>query len=469
MDEERKVIVIEPTKRKAGGELAEARKKRRVAAYARVSTDEEEQLTSYQNQMEYYTRYIQAIPDWEFVGMYSDEGISGLNTKKREGFRQMVEDAMNGKIDLILTKSISRFARNTVDSLVTIRQLKANGVEIYFEKENIYTFDSKGELMITIMSSIAQEESRSISENVTWSLRKNMEKGKVTMAYSQFLGYRKGPDGKPEIVPEEAEVVRRIYSLYLKGCTVREICRILKEDGIPTPRGKNCNWSVSTAVSILRNEKYKGDALLQKVYTSDFLNKKSKKNNGELRQFYVKDSHPAIIDEATFDLVQEEMARRGKEAGRGGTSPLSRKVFCGECGHLYGPKLWHADSSRRIYVWRCTHKYAKEPNCSTPNVREEDLKTAFVIALNRILESKEEYIDLLMREMETVKPARMALIRDYLDGLKKQPKIVTSFRGNAFNAVAEKITVMPDGSMVVRFKDGREVSVEKPKNNQERR
>ena len=197
----KKIIrIIQPTASQQGTEDTAAPAKRRVAAYARVSTDEDEQLNSYENQINYYTRYIRSRPEWEFVGLYSDEGISGLNTKKRDGFRQMVEDALNGKIDLILTKSISRFARNTVDTLVTIRQLKDKGVEVYFEKENIYTLDSKGELLITIMSSIAQEESRSISENITWAKRKNMERGKVSMSYGQFLGYEKGEDGKPQIV-----------------------------------------------------------------------------------------------------------------------------------------------------------------------------------------------------------------------------------------------------------------------------
>lgn len=250
---EKTIRVIQPTASQHGTEDTVALAKRRVAAYARVSTDEDEQLNSYENQINYYTRYIQSRPEWEFVGLYSDEGISGLNTKKRDGFRQMVEDALNGKIDLILTKSISRFARNTVDTLVTIRQLKDKGVEAYFEKENIYTLDSKGELLITIMSSIAQEESRSISENITWAKRKNMERGKVSMSYGQFLGYEKGADGKPQIVEKEAAVVRQIYNLYLDGKSVREITRILTAGKIPTPSGKNCNWSVSTIMSILRN------------------------------------------------------------------------------------------------------------------------------------------------------------------------------------------------------------------------
>ena len=462
MAEERIVRVIAPTASKTDAGNAVQAAKRRVAAYARVSTDEDEQLTSYQNQVEYYTRYIKSRPDWEFIGLYADEGISGLNTKKRSGFRQMVEDAMNGGIDLILTKSISRFARNTVDSLVTIRELKAKGVEVFFEKENIYTFDSKGELMITIMSSIAQEESRSISENITWGMRKNMARGKVTMAYGKFLGYRRGADGKPEIVEEEAEVVRRIYQLYLDGHTVREITRILTGDGIPTPSGKNCNWSVSTIMSILRNEKYKGDALLQKVYTADFLNKKMKKNNGVLPQYYVENSHPAIIDEETFDLVQAELAKRGGSSrGRKSGSVFDRKVICGDCGHFYGQKLWYSDASGRVYVWRCTHKYDTTPNCGTPVVREDELQAAFITAFNQILGDKAGYVAELAAEIENAKPAWIGQIRRYLEALDGQPDFITSFDGDAFKDLVENITVEPSGNMTVCFKDGRKIEIPK--------
>ena len=462
MAEERIVRVIAPTASKTDAGNAVQAAKRRVAAYARVSTDEDEQLTSYQNQVEYYTRYIKSRPDWEFIGLYADEGISGLNTKKRSGFRQMVEDAMNGRIDLILTKSISRFARNTVDALVTIRELKAKGVEVFFEKENIYTFDSKGELMITIMSSIAQEESRSISENITWGMRKNMARGKVTMAYGKFLGYRRGADGKPEIVEEEAEVVRRIYQLYLDGHTVREITRILTGDGIPTPSGKNCNWSVSTIMSILRNEKYKGDALLQKVYTADFLNKKMKKNNGVLPQYYVENSHPAIIDEETFDLVQAELAKRGGSSrGRKSGSVFDRKVICGDCGHFYGQKLWYSDASGRVYVWRCTHKYDTTPNCGTPVVREDELQAAFITAFNQILGDKAGYVAELAAEIENAKPAWIGQIRRYLEALDGQPDFITSFDGDAFKDLVENITVEPSGNMTVCFKDGRKIEIPK--------
>ena len=256
-------------------------RKRRVAAYARVSTDSEEQQSSYEAQVEYYTRYISSKVEWDFVKVYTDEGITATNTKKRDGFKEMVQDALDGKIDLIITKSVSRFARNTVDSLTTIRRLKEKGVEVYFENQNIYTLDSKGELLITIMSSMAQEESRSISENVTWGMRKRFAAGKVSMPYKRFLGYRKGEDGLPEIIEEEAKIVLRIYRLFLEGKTPYGIAEILMADGIPSPAGKK-KWLTNTILSILTNEKFKGDAILQKTFCTDFLNKTMKVNEGEV-------------------------------------------------------------------------------------------------------------------------------------------------------------------------------------------
>lgn len=234
-----------------------------MAGYARVSTDHDEQLTSYEAQVDYYTRYIQSRNDWEFVGIYTDEGISATNTKHREGFKRMIADAIAGKIDLIITKSVSRFARNTVDSLTTVRKLKDKGIEIYFEKENIWTLDAKGELLITIMSSLAQEESRSISENVTWGHRKRFADGKVSLAFTHFLGYDKGMDGNLVVNKKQAEIVKLIYRLYLNGYTFHSIAKELTERKIPTPAGCKI-WRANTIRSILMNEKYKGDALLQK-------------------------------------------------------------------------------------------------------------------------------------------------------------------------------------------------------------
>jgi DNA invertase Pin-like site-specific DNA recombinase len=366
--------------------------KKRVAAYARVSTDEDEQLSSYEAQVDFYTRHIKSNPEWEFASVYADEGISGTNTKKRDNFNRMVADALDGKIDLILTKSVSRFARNTVDTLTTVRKLKEKGVEVYFEKENIYTLDSKGELLITIMSSLAQEESRSISENVTWGKRKSMEDGKVYLPYKRFLGYEKGEDGLPEIVEAEAEIVRLIYRLFLEGQTVRNIAQYLTEQEIPTPSGK-ANWSVSTIMSILGNEKYKGHALLQKTYTVDFLNKTMKKNEGELPQYYIENSHPAIIAPETFDLVQSEIKkRRSIRRQLNNNSPFAAKIICGECGGFYGSKVWHSNDRYCNRVWRCNRKYQDGVNCTTPHIREKELKAAFLWAFNRILGDKERYI-----------------------------------------------------------------------------
>lgn len=245
---------------------------KRVAAYARVSTELDSQQNSYEAQIDYYTTHIQSRPDWEFVAVYSDEGITGTSYKKRDGFNRMVRDAMDGKIDLILTKSISRFARNTVDALTITRQLKSAGIEVFFEKENISSMDSQAELVFTIMSSIAQEESRSISENVRWGLKRSMEAGKVSLPWKHFLGFERGPDGLPKIVESEAAIVRIIYHNYLDGATLQGIAKSLTKQGIKAPCGGQ-KWSPETIRNILTNEKYMGDAILQKTYTVDFLSK----------------------------------------------------------------------------------------------------------------------------------------------------------------------------------------------------
>lgn len=287
----------------------ESAKRRRTAAYARVSTDHEDQITSYAAQVEYYTYYIRGRSDMEFAGVYTDEGITGTSTKRREGFKRMVADALAGKIDLIITKSVSRFARNTVDLLSTIRLLKEHGVEVFFERENIRTFDNRGELLLSIMASIAQEESRSISENCKWGQRRRFANGEVTVPFKRFLGYDRGEDGCPVVNEEQAAVVRRIYDEFLSGATPYSIAKGLTEDGIPTPGGKE-TWSRNVVKSILTNEKYKGDALLQKVFTVDYLTKRKKKNNGEVTRYYVEGSHEPIIPPEVFDKVQTEFERR---------------------------------------------------------------------------------------------------------------------------------------------------------------
>ena len=363
-------------------------KKRRVAGYARVSTDHDDQFTSYEAQIDYYTNYIKGRDDWEFVEVYTDEGISGTSTKRREGFRRMIDDALSGKIDLIVTKSVSRFARNTVDSLTTIRQLKEAGVEVYFEKENIWTFDGKGELLLTIMSSLAQEESRSISENCTWGQRKRFADGKVSVPFQRFLGYDRGPDGNLVVNREQAVIVKRIYSLFLQGMTYHGIADTLTKDGIPTPGGKK-KWSISTVKSILSNEKYKGDALLQKSYTVDFLTKKTKVNEGEIPQYYVEDNHEAIIDPEVFEMVQREMAKRGKgKKYHSGVHAFSTKIKCGECGSWYGSKVWHSNSKYRKTIWQCNHKFDGDCRCQTPHLTDEEIQLHFLSAANKLLATK---------------------------------------------------------------------------------
>lgn len=387
------ITVIPATRNQHTGIPTGKAYRRKVAGYARVSTDSEEQLTSYEAQVDYYTRYIQANPDWQFVDVYTDEGISATNTKRREGFNRMINDALSGRIDLIVTKSVSRFARNTVDSLTTVRKLKEKGVEVYFQKENIFTLDSKGELLITIMSSLAQEESRSISENVTWGQRKRFADGKVSMPYRSFLGYRKGKDGQPEIVPEEAEIVKRIYAMFMQGKTSCAIAKSLTAVGIPTPSGKQ-KWAVSTVDSILRNEKYRGDARLQKTFTVDFLQKKMKPNEGEVPQYYVQNSHPAIIDPYEWDLVQAEITRR-KDLGRRFSSKnvFSATIVCGDCGGYYGSKVWHSTDQYRRTIWQCNEKFKGEHRCDTPHITEKQIQSLFLRAFSKIHSMKDSILE----------------------------------------------------------------------------
>lgn len=375
--------------------------KRKVAAYARVSTDHEDQQNSYEAQCDYYTTYIQGNNEWEFVGIYADEGISGTSTKRRDGFNNMVEDALAGKIGLILTKSVSRFARNTVDSLTTIRKLKEHGTEVYFEKENIWTFDSKGELLLTIMSSLAQEESRSISLNVTWGQRKRFADGKPTVPFGRFLGYDRGEHGEMVINEGEANTVRIIYAEFLAGLSFTAIAKKLTNLGIKSPAGNDI-WNSSTVKSILTNEKYKGCALLQKGYTADYLTKKRVKNDGAVPQYYVEDSHPFIIEPAVFDRVQDLINIRSQTKGFSGCSIFSSKIKCGCCGGWYGSKVWHSTDRYRKVIWRCNAKYKdKTHKCGTPHLTEGEIKAAFIRMVNKLsTERKPILADL--REIQTI-------------------------------------------------------------------
>lgn len=431
----KKVITIEATPsiiRSSSDEFS--LKKRRVAGYARVSTDHEVQATSYESQMRYYSEYINGRDDWEFVKMYSDEGISGTNTKLRTGFKSMVEDALDGKIDLIITKSVSRFARNTVDSLTTVRQLKEVGVEIYFEKENIWTLDSKGELLITIMSSLAQEESRSISENVTWGLRKQFAEGKVHFPYTNVLGFKAGEDGAIVVDQDEAKTVRYIFQQALIGKSPYHIAKDLTEQVIPSPSGKS-HWNATTIKRMLRNEKYKGDALLQKTYTTDFLTKKKNINRGELPQYYVENNHEAIVDRETFDAVQQVLENKGRKSS---TTIFSSKLVCGDCGHFFGSKVWHSTSKYRRVIYQCNEKYKGISKCSTHHVTEEEVIQWFISAVNQVLDNRIEVIDNLYVLLSI---GNLEVIDEQIKVLETEAEVVSQL---VANLVSENAIIRQD-------------------------
>ena len=379
----------------------------KVAAYCRVSTDEEEQENSYEAQIGYYTEKIQTNTDWTLAGIFADEGISGTQAKKRPEFLKMIRLCRQRKIDLILTKSLSRFARNTVDSLKYIRELKALGIAIIFEKENINTLETDTEMMITMMSCFAQAESESISKNVSWGVRQSFKNGNVPIKYSTLLGYKKGADGMPEIVPEEAEIVKEIYRSYLDGMSLRQIADTLNSRGVRTKR-KNAQWQPEIVKSILVNEKYSGDALLQKTYITDCITKKSRKNNGELPMYLVKNHHEPIIPRADFNRVQEEMARRSSkrsiadkltktEQGKYSAKyALSELLICGECGTHYRRVTWTAKGFKEI-KWRCISRiqYGKKKCHNSPTVDEQALHRAIVSAINEFCEVKGDVAQIL--------------------------------------------------------------------------
>ena len=406
----RTVTVIPARIRALPGMPALAAQKKRVAAYARVSTNSEEQLTSYEAQVKHYTEYIQSkehTDHWQFVDVYTDKGITGTSTAKREGFNRMIQDALAGKIDLIITKSVSRFARNTVDTLTTIRKLKEHGVEVYFEEQNIYTMDGKGEVLLTIMSSIAQEESRNISENVTWGMRKRFADGKVSMPYKQFMGYQRGKNGTPEVVEAEAQIIRTIFRRFLEGFTPAIIARELNAADIPCPsrksllgeneieaakvRKKTARWSPSTIESILTNEKYKGDAILQKTYCTDYIRKTFVVNDGsEIPKYYAQNSHPAIVSTEVFDLAQMELEwRRSLKGSYSGKNCFASRIVCGDCGAFYGSKVWHSTDEYRRTIWRCNNKYDGDKKCSTPHVTQDELEKAFISVMQKVITEKD--------------------------------------------------------------------------------
>ena len=348
-------------------------REKRVAAYARVSTDSDEQMGSVEAQKDYFEKLIREKPGWVLVGVYADEGISGTSLNHREAFARMIDDAMNEKIDLIVTKSLSRFARNTVDALNIIRKLKIKDVGVYFEKEDISTLDSKGEFLITLMSSLAEEESRSISENVRWGQRKRFADGRYHMPYKQFLGYKKGANGEPELVEEEAKIIRIIYRLFLEGYSTSSIAEQLTEAEIPSPSGMNV-WQRRTVESILKNEKYYGAALLQKTFCVDYRTKTMRKNQGELPMYYVENGHEAIVTKEIFEAVQERLNVPGRLHSL--SHNLSNILFCSECGSFFGPVPIHSTTYNDL-IWKCSNRHLKGYSCKTPYLYEEMLYPIF--------------------------------------------------------------------------------------------
>lgn len=353
-----------PNLRKIEAVIPAIREKKRVAAYARVSMQSERMLHSLSAQVSYYSGLIQKNPDWEYVGVYADDFISGTNTVKRDEFKRMLEDCEDRKIDIILTKSISRFARNTVDLLETVRHLKDLGIEVRFEKERINSMDGDGELMLSILASFAQEESRSISDNVKWGIRKRMQSG-IPNGHFRVYGYR-WEDDDLVIVPEEAEIVRRIFQNFLDGKSRLETEREFAAEGITTRDG--CRWVDSNIKVVLTNVTYTGNLLLQKEFIADPISKQRKKNRGQLPQYYVEDTHPAIIDKATFDYVQEEMARR-KELGALANKSLNTSCFTGKIKCPYcGLSYMHNKRTDRgvMEFWNCGSKKQKKKGAGCP-------------------------------------------------------------------------------------------------------
>ena len=408
----RKVTVIPPIAEMQGESRIDMRPKR-VAAYCRVSTDREEQEHSFETQKAMYTEMIMMKPTWQMAGIYADEGITGTVAKKRPGFMKMIEDCRNGKIDMIVTKSVSRFSRNNLDCLMYVRELKQLGIPIIFEKEGINTIQVSSELLLTLFGALSQAESESISMNVKLGIRQSLKNGNVRFSYKTFLGYRKGADGQPEIVLEQADIVRRIYNDFLAGATYLEIAKRLTEENVPTMGGGN-RWFSERIKSILKNEKYKGDALLQKTYITDPISKRVKKNNGELPMYYVENSHPAIIERRIFDKVQEEIARRaGKkkvkqtgtktELGRySGKYALTELLYCGECGTPYRRCTWSRNGKKKI-VWRCVSRldYGKKYCKNSPSVEESRLHNAIAAAITKKANSEEINIGGIMNHIES--------------------------------------------------------------------
>jgi len=422
-----------------------------VAAYCRVSTRFEQQENSYEAQIAYYTRKIGMNKSWSCAGIYADEGKSATGTRFRDSFNDMIEDCYAGKIDLILTKSISRFARNTVDCLRIIRELKDRQIRILFEKENIDTMDNTGELLITILSSQAQEESRNLSENTRWGIIRKFEQGIVQVNHKKFLGYTKNADEKLIIVPEEATIVKRIFDLYLQGLGTYKIARALESEGIRTTTGKE-KWHHETIYKMLQCEKYMGDAILQKTYTIDFLTKKKVMNNGYVKKYYVRNSHEAIITKEQFYLVQEEMKRRSCASERStrkrysSAYPLSGLIICGKCSGTYNRVTWQ-NKSGKSFVWRCRERLkAGTVQCKqSATIRESVMMKLLSKLFNTIIKTDPTDSIVYLIKTKAVLIVNLGDKEEFNDAdLTKQ----------VLSKVIDRIVIMDEKTATVYFKSG---------------
>ncbi|KZE69565.1 serine recombinase [Paenibacillus jamilae] len=410
-----KKVVVVPIKTMDIVEGIQSIQKKKVAAYCRVSTDSEEQKESYTNQVNYYTQYIQNNLEWEMADIFADEGITGTSTKNRTHFNRMIQDARNGKLDLILVKSISRFARNTLDLLKYVRELKSLGVAVFFERENINTLDTTGEVLLTILSSLAQDESRNISENSRWGILRGFQNGKVFCNTNRFLGYDKDDHGELVINEKEAEIVRRIYEEYLDGKSYQAIARGLMRDHIKTVTGGDTWWDSSITL-ILTNEKYYGALLQQKTVTVDFLTHKRIRNKGQEQQYLIEDNHEPIVSKELFEAVQKEKARRAKLKGNvmgeskrySSKYALSSKVYCGCCGAIFKRRTWNSNNPSKKVVWQCkTYVNEGKTACDAKSVDEQVLHSAFVRLFNRMYENKERLIKTLKGNIVSVLSSRV--------------------------------------------------------------
>ena len=437
-----------------------------MAAYCRVSTAQEEQLLSYENQVNYYTTFINENPLYEYAGTYADEGISATNTKKRDEFKRMIADCRAGKIDMIITKSISRFARNTLDCLNYVRELKELGIGIIFEKENINTLDAKGEVLLTILSSLAQDESRSISENSTWGIRRRFEKGQHKMSTKRFLGYDTDEDGKLVVNRKQAKIVVRLFEEYLSGKTVDYIKRIFEREGIQTWNG-TVKWQATTLQSMLENEKYKGDAILQKSYTTDFLTKKRAVNQGEIQMFYIADDHEPIIEPWVWECAQLEMARRKMYMEEHGTNsyshnteqnPFASRIVCGNCNTVFARKGWQSRNGDIRMVWQCSNRYKVKGimGCSNRHVEEITLRKVFVKAWNTLLENQEQAVLEWEQAMVGADLLARYKAKDFME-LTEKAEPIDEMDTDIMLRVLDHIKVYEEGMLMVVFLDGTEI------------